>query len=65
MLESGFDPAAKEAWVVVGVSDKTIAAAHASHDMMAAPPALPTSDRPAQSRPANAPYVVRRNGSDF
>ena len=30
VLESGFDPKQKEAWVVAGVSDKTIAASRAA-----------------------------------
>ncbi len=52
VLESGYDPKAKEAWVVAGISDKTIAAAHAAVDMMAAPPTLSPARR-RKRRPAN------------
>jgi hypothetical protein len=69
VLETGFDPAAKEAWVVAGVSDKTMAAASAARDMMANPQAegAPTSkpgDDPLSAAP-NTPAQIKRSGSEF
>ena len=69
VLETGFDPNEKEAWVVAGVSDKTMAAAHAAHDMMTnpdvprAPVAGPSQD--ALGAAPNTPAQIKRNGSDF
>lgn len=38
ILEKGYNEKAEEAWVVVGISDKTIAAANAVQKMLADPP---------------------------
>ena len=71
VLESGYDPAAKEAWVVASVSDKTIAAADAAAGMMAGPPAASSAASPlpeqaaGQQRPADVSAQVRHSGSDF
>ena len=68
VLETGFDPAANEAWVVAGVSDKTMAAATAVHDMMTNPGAgtapASTSGNTLPAAPSLPPQV-RKSGSDF
>ena len=68
VLESGYDSKAKEAWVVVGVSDKTIAASRSAHDMMVSPSArtsFPSATGAARDPAPDAPAEVRRNRSDF
>ena len=69
VLESGYDPNAKEAWVVAGISDKTMGAAQAVRDMMASPaksggPARTQADHP-MIKQDEVPAQVRRSGSDF
>ena len=67
VLESGFDPTNKEAWVVAGVSDKTMAAAHAARDMMTEPPAspAPTPSSGSAAAKTDTPAQIKRNGTDF
>ena len=68
VLESGYDPKDKEAWVVAGVSDKTTGAARAAQEMMVAPAAptpVPAAASAAEGKPNEAPYTIKRNGSDF
>ena len=69
VLESGFDSRNKEAWVVAGISDKTMAAAQAARSMMADPVkssiAAPAPAGQAAGKQVDTPAQVRRSGSDF
>jgi hypothetical protein len=65
VLENGYDDKEREAWVVVGLSQKTMGAARATKDM------LTGSERPspgggATTTPAERPKsIIRRGNTDF
>jgi hypothetical protein len=66
ILEKGFDNKTEEAWVVVGISDKTIAAARGVRTMQTEPQPVPSSAmQPAQPAPGSGlntqPSEVRRS----
>jgi hypothetical protein len=68
VLESGYDDKSQEAWVAVGVSDKTISAASATKEMLTAPRPSHTQAEPkagvGQGQPS-VPSEVRRGNRDF
>jgi hypothetical protein len=60
ILEKGYDEKAEEAWVMVGISDKTIAAANAAQQMLA--------DSPNKTGPdelKKQPGELRKSKQDF
>lgn len=65
ILEQGFDPNEQEVWVVAGVSDKTIAAAKAAGDMMAAPEPAPAKEGVSHGSEKSMPAQIKRNDTDF
>lgn len=60
ILEKGYDEKAEEAWVAVGISDKTIAAANAVQQMLAAPPSKTGPDDLKKQ-----PSELRKSKQDF
>lgn len=64
VLESGYDEKEKEAWVVVGLSDKTMAASQAAQQSLenAQRPSSTTVTGPADERPRS---MIRRGNQDF
>jgi hypothetical protein len=65
VLENGYDDKEREAWVVVGLSEKTMAAAKATRDMLTESqrntPAS-TTTTPTTQRPGS---ILRRGNQDF
>lgn len=66
VLENGYDEKEREAWVVVGLSQKTMAAARATQDMLSESqkpgPRGTATATPAAQAPRS---VIRRGNSDF
>jgi hypothetical protein len=65
VLESGYDEKEREAWVVVGLSQKTMGAAQATQEMLSAtqrPRPRGTGATPSAEQPRS---VIRRGNSDF
>jgi hypothetical protein len=66
VLESGYDDKEREAWVVVGLSQKTMAGAKATQEMLSSSPKPGPSgssiSTPADEHPKS---VIRRGNTDF